>query len=155
MIPLDFNVHVCDAQIEPKLLAFFEAVNDDFVPALSQWVNLFEYAQKLSRNAVCWLVYESEELIGVSACYVNVAPAYSFWTMLAIRKEYRNRMIALPLEQKVISYCKTMGSAGIKAEVDPRHVELIQLHRMFGFEVEQEQILETGRRYVPLTLTFK
>lgn len=155
MIPLHFDVHECDSQIESKLLGLLEAVNDDFVPPLSEWVSLPNYAAKLAQKAVCWLVYEGDTLIGFAACYVNSAPGFSFWTMLAIRKEFRNRMAALPLEQMVIAYCKSKGSSGIQAEVDPRHVELIQLHRMFGFVVGQEQVLQAGRSIVPLTLTFK
>lgn len=155
MTPLHFDIHEYDTSIESKILDLLEAVNNDFTPQLSQWVSLPDYAAKLAQRAVCWLVYEADELIGMAACYVNKTPEYSFWTMLAIRKEFRNRMAVLPLEQKVIAYCKAKGSAGIGAEVDPRHDELIQLHRMFGFEVGQVQVVNANRSIVPLTLTFK
>ena len=155
MIPLQIEVHNQNPSIEHILLDVLQSVNDDFTPALSKWVSIPNYATKLSQKAVCWLVYEAEICIGFAACYVNRAPEYSFWTMLAIRKAYRNRMAALQLEQHVIAYCREHGSMGIKAEVDPKHVELIQLHRMFGFEVGDEQIVDVNRSFVPLTLTFK
>lgn len=155
MIPLQIEVHDQNPNIEHILLDVLLSVNDDFTPALSSWVSIPDYARKLSQKAVCWLVYEADICIGFAACYVNPAPKFSFWTMMAIHKDFRNRMAALQLEQHVITYCREQGSMGIHAEVDPKHVELIQLHRMFGFEVGHEQIVDVNRSFVPLTLTFK
>lgn len=143
-----------DPSVAPYLEHILMLINNDFTPPFENWVNITEYARKMAENAVCWLAYCDNEVVGFAACYVNKSPLYSFWTMLAIRKEYRNRLIALQIEPMIIAYCREYGSCGIKAEVDPSHVDLIKLHRHFGFIPLTEHTNEQGRSWVELQLTF-
>lgn len=143
-----------DLSIAPHLEHILLAINNDFSPPLEDWVDIADYARKMAGKAVCWLAYCNNEVVGFAACYVNKSPLYSFWTMLAIRKEYRNRMIALQIEPIIITYCREYGSSGIKAEVDPRHVDLIKLHRHFGFIPTIEHTNEQGRSWIELQLSF-
>ncbi len=143
-----------DSSIAPDVLHVLKSVNEEFVPHLNTWVDLDAYSKKVSSKAVCWLAYDDSEVIGLAACYVNQAPDFSFWTMLAVRKEYRNRLVALQLEPLVIKYCREKGSRGILAEVDPRHADLINLHNYFGFKHISTCQNDTGRSWVELKLTF-
>lgn len=143
-----------DISIASDLEHVLFQVNTDFDPPLQEWVDIKEYACKMASNAVCWLAYCNDEVVGFAACYVNKSPLFSFWTMLAIRKEYRNRMIALQIEPLIISYCREYGSSGLKAEVDPRHIDLIKLHRHFGFVPIGEHSNEIGRSWIELQLSF-
>ena len=143
-----------DSSIAAEVLRVLMSVNDEFVPHLNTWVDLDEYSKKVSSKAVCWLAYDNSELIGFAACYVNKATDFSFWTMLAVRKEYRNRLVALQLEPIVIKYCRDKGSMGILAEVDPRHTDLINLHKYFGFKHVSTCRNDSGRSWVELKLTF-
>lgn len=143
-----------DQSIAPHLEHILMLINLDFTPPLEDWVNIADYARKMAENAVCWLAFCNDEVVGFAACYVNKSPLYSFWTMLAIRKEYRNRMIALQIEPLIIAYCREQGSSGVKAEVDPRHVDLIKLHRYFGFIPIAEHTNEQGQSWIELQLSF-
>lgn len=143
-----------DISIASDLEHVLFQVNTDFDPPLQEWVDIKEYACKMASNAVCWLAYYNNEVVGFAACYVNEAPLYSFWTMMAIRREFRNRLIGLQLEPMIIAYCREKGSSGIKAEVDPRHTDLIKLHQHFGFLQHEEHTNEKGRSWIELQLTF-
>jgi hypothetical protein len=154
MSTIEYHRYEKDILVAPKLLEVLMTVDTEFEPALTDWLDLESYAQKMAQHAVCWLAFDREEVVGFAACYVNKAPLYSFWTMLAIRKEYRNRMIALYLEPMIIAFCHTFGSSGIKAEVDPRHSDLIKLHHHFGFRSNAEQSERHGRKWIELQLTF-
>lgn len=154
MSEIQFKRFEHDNRIASDLLSVLHSVNDEFTPMLNTWVDLNEYATKMAQRAVCWVAYEHEKPIAFAACYVNKAPLYSFWTMLAVCKEYRNRLIALQLETTVIKYCREMGSEGIKAEVDPKHTDLLQLHQRFGFKSINTCSNQHGRSWVELKLDF-
>lgn len=151
---IHYSVHQKNKDLKPTILKLLKEVEDDFIPALSLWLNLEDYAEKLANNAVCWIVHEDNQEVGFAACYVNEAPLYSFWTMLAIKKEFRNRLIALQIEPKIIEYCKIVGSLGIQAEVDSSNVNLIKLHQYFGFELIGQPRVKGERSIVDLQLTF-
>lgn len=154
MSAIQIKRFIKDKNIASDLLNILHVVNDEFSPALNEWVNLSEYANKMAERAVCWIAYDDDNPVAFAACYVNEAPSYSFWTMLAVCKEYRNRLIALQLETIVIQYCREIGSEGIKAEVDTRHTDLLQLHQRFGFKPVNTHTNDIGRSWVELQLDF-
>lgn len=154
MSTISYQRYERDVLIAPLLLDVLLMVNNDFEPLLTEWLDVTAYSRKMAENAVCWLAYDQGVVVGFAACYVNKAPLFSFWTMLAIRKEYRNRMIALQVESMIIAFCRQFGSSGIHAEVDPRHSDLIKLHQHFGFRSIAEHTNAEGRRWIELQLTF-
>lgn len=154
MSTIQFTRYVKDKKVASDLLTILNLVNDEFSPPLNEWVNLEDYANKMADRAVCWIGCEEDNPIAFAACYVNEAPSYSFWTMLAVCKEYRNRLIALQLETIVIQYCREIGSKGIQAEVDTRHTDLLLLHQRFGFKPINTYSNEIGRSWVELQLDF-
>lgn len=79
-------------------------VNTDFKPALSSYVDINTYAEKLKKSAILTGFYNENELIGLVASYFNPDGNYFFITNFSIEKKYRGEGAKLILG--IINYLR-------------------------------------------------
>ena len=107
----------------------------DFVPPLSERVNLDEYAHKLIK--IARFVTERDingNIKGIVAYYVDDKESPNgFVTHVATKKEYRHQGIAKRLMARTISNCKKAGKTGV--DLQTSNPDALHLYQGMGFEV--------------------
>lgn len=132
------NIYQPHEYDDEKMYRFLKETDDYFIPALSERVNLKEWAKKISSNAVVFELVVDNSIIGIGATYYNDAPAFSFGTFVCVKKEYQKEMYGVDLIQRMIDYAKENGSAGFKCEVRKSNKPLVKFYKLLGFEIIEE-----------------
>ncbi len=133
---MDIQYYICEKNIDKnELEEFFFRINSEFTPYLEKNLNICEYAEKLSKNAIIFITKVNNIIVGMAAIYYNTVPDYSFGTFMGVLKEYRKYGIALQLEENYIEYFKKLNTPGIKSVVNCNNKNALKLHKYFGFEI--------------------
>lgn len=120
---------------ETRILAFLQANDDSFSPALSTKVNLKNYAKKLSSNAVnLFLLSENSFDAGHAAVYINNGDT-SFLSSFCLQKTEHGTGAALCLLNDVYRCCLNENSALLELEVDSSNTRAIRFYQKHGFSV--------------------
>ena len=127
----------CEYSTE-RLFAFLKETDGYFIPALSERVNLHEWAEKICKYAVVFEVEQDGLIVGIGATYFNKAPAVSYGTYVCVKKEYQKEMFGVELIQRMIDYAEENGSGGYKCEIRESNKPLVKFYRALGFETIEE-----------------
>ena len=98
-----------------ELIQSLNEVDEDFVPKLSERVELGAYANKMLEHAVFFIERDVDgTLKGVVATYVDDKNnTNGFITHVASMRKYRNQGVAKRLVNKAILHCKCVGKTGV------------------------------------------
>ncbi len=87
-------------------------IDNEFIPALSQRVNIIEYARKLSSNAVLFGAKDKKDgnLVGLIAIYCNdIRNRTAYIPIIGLVKKYRGKGYGQKLLELAIDHAKKLG----------------------------------------------
>lgn len=123
----------------------------DFVPALSDRVEILGYAKKIASKAARFEAWSSGILIGLVAAYCNDRETHiAHITSVSVKKEWSGKGIATLLIEECITFVKAAGMQKIGLEVDVANVPAIKLYKKSGFVTDK-----LGKPRVVMTLYLK
>lgn len=109
--------------------------NDDFLPLLSERVNIDEYAKKIFEKSVTFEAWSDNFLVGLVAAYFNDDEhKVGFISDVSLVKDYVGMGIASELTNQCIKYAKQHDFKEIKLEVYKDNNSAIHLYKKFGFK---------------------
>lgn len=130
--PLVFEV---DSAGYSKVDALLRECDADFVPPLSQRVDLAAYARKITAQAARFEAWSDGRLVGLIAVYCNNREVgVAFITNVCIAPAFRGRGLASELLTRLIDHTRQDGWHDIQLEVDAGNDAALALYRRHGFE---------------------
>jgi len=119
---------------------YFIENTDIFRNTLFKRVNIPEYSNKLSRNAVHFCAYTRNELAGFLACYFNhPKKEFAYITTISVTAKYQSMGIAKSLMNNAIQYAKTNGFPRIRLEVRRDNLSAINMYNKMGFILQESR----------------
>lgn len=131
-----------------RILTMLEALDTDFIPALSARIDLNAYARKISTYAVVFYVKLNEKDCGECRIYLNKNSG-GYITSFGILKRYRRTGVAGLLLDTVISYCKSQNYPEIGLRVSSSNFIAQKLYLSRGF-----QPFESDGKWLEMKLAF-
>lgn len=115
--------------------------DDNFLPYLSDRVNIIDYAQKIVSKAVRFEAWSEGELVGLVAVYCNDNEnSIAYITSVSVLREWMGKGIAGLLIKRCIEYVETSGMKQISLEVSIDNLSAIKLYKKNGFFVEKAKV---------------
>lgn len=153
---IDYAINEPNTLEVKEIFSFLEETDKLIVPALSELVDLYEYAQKITSKAVIFTARDTGCLIGLTAIYFNKAPAYSYSTYTMVKRKYQLvEMVGIELSKQVEAYVKGNGSAGLRYEIRKSNKPLVRYHLKKGAIVIGENIFPgTDIMYLQMEMTY-
>ena len=112
--------------------------DDNFLPYLSDRVNIIDYAQKIVSKAVRFEAWSEGELVGLVAVYCNDNEnSIAYITSVSVLREWMGKGIAGLLIKRCIEYVETSGMKQVSLEVGSNNNHAINLYKKNGFEEEK------------------
>lgn len=110
-------------------------IDKDFVPSLSERVDLDEYAERMMSRAKFVVERDQNAVVkGIVAVYVDDEKSPNgFITHVATNKEYRNQGVAKRLITKTMAYCLKAGKTGV--DLCTYNPAALSLYQKIGFEI--------------------
>ena len=128
---------------ERKIYLYLLKSDNDFIPKLSQKVNLKDYSKKLFYNSYIMSVYNDDELIGFNCFYENnTNNKIGYLSIIHISSPFRGKGIFKVLMNRMISYLKSKDFKILRLEVANQNLYAKQVYKRFGFI--KEEIVDAG-----------
>jgi ribosomal protein S18 acetylase RimI-like enzyme len=109
--------------------------NDDFVPALSERVCIYEYCNKLYKNAEIISCHNNNNLVGTIGMYCNdLSGSVAYISTVCVHPTMRGKKIGDLLLSTAKVVAKDKGMKTIKLEVDRNNYKAISLYLKKGFK---------------------
>jgi ribosomal protein S18 acetylase RimI-like enzyme len=102
-----------------------------FVPALSSYVDIDSYTDKIFDNAIRFEGFCEKNLVGLAAGYVG---PIMYITNVSIDPDYTNNGIAKTLMKHCIDFCIDSSIKRIELEVYRENKKAISFYKKIGFE---------------------
>ena len=119
---------------EKDILWHLTECNNNFVPPLTDRVEINAYAKKIFDKAITFEAWENKHLIGLIAVYVNNgSPKTSFITNVSVIKECMGQGIAAALLKKCIAHAAASGCIDIQLEVFKDNIAAINFYKKYTF----------------------
>lgn len=131
-IPFTYTRNSADAQTVHQHLLLCD---ESFSPALSNRVNILDYANKITAKAELFEVWDQNILVGLLAVYCddpNLNTA--FITNVSILPEYQQMGLASNLLRLCISEIRTKGFQKLRLEASASLPHVAHLYHKHGFE---------------------
>lgn len=123
-----------------SLFTFFKKIDNDYLPPLSSKVSLYEYAEKIIKNAELIIEESSDGIKGLVVLYCNnIEDLTAYIPLVGVIPEHRGEGIAKRMMQKAIRLSKVRGMRRIL--IHSNNAIAIGLYQNLGF-----CILEDGER---------
>lgn len=119
-----------------ELLTHLTQCSTDFVPHLSDRVDLSEYARKIAAHAVRFEAWDGE-LVGLVAVYRDTSSHSAFVTNVSVLRSHRSLGIASCLLSELSAYCEQNAFRRVSLEVDAGNLRAVSLYHARGFIVEK------------------
>jgi ribosomal protein S18 acetylase RimI-like enzyme len=108
--------------------------DNNFVPPLSDRVDIQHYAEKLMDKSVRFEAWHGEKLIGLVAAYCNdPTKLTAFITNVSVLPAWQGHGIAAHLLANCLEHVRQLGFGALKLEVDSRNQAAVGLYRKHGF----------------------
>ena len=108
--------------------------NDNFVPPLSEKVNLEEYAKKIAEFAVTFEAWAGKVLAGLVAAYLNNRENHiGYITSVSTLADFKGNGIANELLKMCFGYAREHQFTVLELEVSTNNRPAIQLYKKYGF----------------------
>lgn len=119
---------------ETRIFDFLSCVDREFIPFLSEKVNLLQYANKLAERGNNVFVVVDGHDIGHAAYYSNnLESRMAFLTSICVKPEFRGNGVAELLLEEVLRGAWNDGMKNLSLEVDERNQAAICFYRKYGF----------------------
>ena len=141
---LDFKVN---ASTERDIRSHLSSCDRQFIPPLSDRVDIGEYSKKLRLSAFTFEAWSDESLVGLVAAYINTPNHSCFITNTSVLPEFSGRGIAAKLLAACLKHAHTADAETASLEVSKDSHPAIRLYRKFGFQVtgQREGFLKMRR----------
>lgn len=129
--PIEYSLNkATSAQISDHLLG----CDSDFVPPLSERVDINEYAQKLVSEACSFEAWSEGRLVGMVAAYCNDEVDHiAYITSVSVSKSWMKKGIAARLMRLCIEHAQSLRMWRIDLEVGGANRPAIDLYKKHGF----------------------
>ncbi len=108
--------------------------DNDFVPRLSDRVEIDSYAQKIVNNALRFEAWDNNALVGLVATYCNDSSGHiAYITNVSVLHEWFGKGVATQLLSRCIAHITEHGFERIELEVDSGNTNAIKLYEKSGF----------------------
>jgi len=126
-----------------ELLQFYEKNANLFIPNLnSQVKSLYEYVDKLKKNATFLEAYDNNTLAGLVAIYLNNHETnIAFISSVIVSKEYQGKGISKILLKTAIDTATLRNFQKIKLEVYRSNTKAIKLYKKLGFKESNKDFI--------------
>lgn len=133
MVKFLFN-RASAAQIAEHL----QCCDADFVPTLSERVEIPDYARKIANKATRFEAWSGGTLIGLVAVYCNDQETrIGHITSVSVMKVWKGKGIAATLINQCVEHAKAAGMQQISLEVARDNTPAIKLYEKSGFIVSE------------------
>lgn len=117
-----------------RIFQFFEIVDREFSPPLSERVNLTEYANKLAAEAVNLFMVEGDRDIAHAAFYCNdQCFKVAYLSSISVLPEFHGSGVSWNLLMKVVDKCLIEEMKLLNLEVDIKNFKAVKLYKKCGF----------------------
>lgn len=117
-----------------QLSEHLEACDAEFVPPLSQRIDIRDYAQRLISRSTRFEAWDGPRLVGLVAAYLDGgADLSAFVTSVSVLPEWNRRGIASRLMGRCIEGARLGGLENVRLEVGRDNPAAIALYRRLGF----------------------
>jgi 2-polyprenyl-3-methyl-5-hydroxy-6-metoxy-1,4-benzoquinol methylase len=107
--------------------------SDSFIPPLTRYVNIDEYAKKIFDHAILFSEFDNDKLIGLVAVYDNFEEKFGWITNVSVNPDYSGKGIATELLNKCHNYFEAKKYFNIFLEVFIDNKKAIKLYIKQGF----------------------
>jgi ribosomal protein S18 acetylase RimI-like enzyme len=123
---------------EAEVAAHLYRCDADFMPPLSNRIEIDNYAAKIVSNANRLEAWADGNLIGLVAIYCNDQKDFlAHITNVSVQKEWAGKGVGSSLTQQAIEFAKKSGAKKICLEVDCNNTQAIALYKKIGFTSEK------------------
>ena len=123
---------------EAEVIAHLRRCDTDFMPPLSNRIEIDSYAAKIVSNANRLEAWADGNLIGLVAIYCNDQKDFlAYITNVSVQKEWVGKGVGSSLTQQGIKFAKKLGAKKICLEVDRNNIQAIALYKKIGFTSEK------------------
>jgi ribosomal protein S18 acetylase RimI-like enzyme len=113
----------------------------DFVPRLSDRVDIVEYARKIHRFSERFEAWSDGALVGLVAAYAGTRfNGTCFITDVSVIPKFKHNGIASRLLGECVKYADSAGFAEVRLEVAIGNQAAVRLYEKSGFSVESQDV---------------
>jgi ribosomal protein S18 acetylase RimI-like enzyme len=124
--------------IESEIEEHLKLCENNFIPPLSERVNLHRYAKKISDKAVRFEAWEENILIALIAAYCDDNENRSvFITSVSVLKEMQGKGLASKLMKQFIKHIKAHGFKQAILQVSKKNVDAIRFYGKHSFIISK------------------
>ncbi|MEA3259790.1 MAG: GNAT family N-acetyltransferase [Pseudomonadota bacterium] len=126
-----------------RIFQFFEIVDKEFSPPLSERVNLTVYANKLAAEAVNLFVVEGNRDIAHAAFYCNdIKFNVAYISSIAVLPNFHGSGVAGNLLDEIFERCLSKGMALLRLEVDVENLRAVKFYEKYGFQIVSDNVMQ-------------
>lgn len=119
-----------------RVESYFNKMCNNFIPSLSQIVDINKYSNKLVYNADCFFIQNDGKDIGFLAIYTNnYFEKIAFISSISIVPEYQGMGISQKLIGFSIEHARKREMKYIKLEVNENNIKAIKLYKKNKFNI--------------------
>ena len=117
-----------------EIVKHLSSCNADFVPPLSDRVEIGEYARKITEKALRYEAWVDGILVGLVAFYCNDNEnGIAYITNISVSNSWVGKNVAARLMGRCIEHTKRLGMRMIVLEVAKNNIPAIKLYEKNGF----------------------
>jgi ribosomal protein S18 acetylase RimI-like enzyme len=126
---------ICIKKFSKEMIqTYFSENKSVFVPPLESRVDIYDFAAKITANAVQFWAIDGTELAGFMACYFNhPEKEFGYITTISVADKYQGNGIGKSMIQTAIDYATENGFRKLRLEVNKHNLQAIQLYGKIGF----------------------
>ncbi len=123
------------------IVDYLSEYNNEFVPKLTETVDIEEYSKKIEQLAEHFLIYNNNnEIVGFAATYINdYVTKTAYLTYIHVKKSEQGKKYGKKLLSEIIEYTKKSNFIALKLEVSKKNPTAKWFYEMNGFCVEIEK----------------
>lgn len=119
---------------EVQIVSHLQRCDADFVPRLSDRVEISDYAKKIAGKAMRFEAWSGDMLVGLVAVYCNdQEQRIAYITSVSVLREWMGKGIAAKLMKLCIEHVKGAGMRQISLDVASNNAPAIGLYEKSGF----------------------
>lgn len=119
---------------EAEIASHLSRCDTDFVPPLSDRVEIADYATKLASRAIRFEAWSGTTLIGLVAAYCNdQTRRIGYITSVSVLKEWSGRGISARLLNQCLEHADASGMRQVSLQVASDNASAIRLYEKSGF----------------------